>query len=148
MPKDTPTTNALDLSCFDTVAASDRGAEVELVHLKTGEPTGIFFKVLGTDSQEWREHVNERANKRMLAQFRADRTRKELPAPTIEEATNDAIMLLTRCTIGWRTGDEPTVTLNGEKLPFNSANVVRIYTEFPAVRQQVDEFIGDITNFM
>ena len=93
-----------DLSSFDTILASDKGAEVELVHLKSGEPTGIFFKVLGSDSTEWREHVNERANKRLAAQFKAQRGgAKGQDVPTIEDATADAILLLTRCTIGWRT---------------------------------------------
>ena len=142
-----------DLSSFDTILASDKGAEVELVHLKSGEPTGIFFKVLGSDSTEWREHVNERANKRLAAQFKAQRGgAKGQDIPTIEDATSDAILLLTRCTIGWRTvtadGEKPVLILNGEELPFNAVNCAKIYTDLPAVREQVDTFIGDMANFL
>jgi len=148
-PKPESAAPAFDLSDFDTVAASNRGAEVELVHLKTGEPTGVFIKVLGSDSQEWRDHVNERANKRVAAQFKAQRgALKAVDVPTVEAAAEDAILLLTRCTIGWRTGDSPFLTYRGEQLPFNAGNAMRVYTELPAIRNQVDEFIGDMSNFM
>ena len=147
MPKITP--DVFDLSGFDTVSASDRGAECELLTLKTGEPSGVFIKVLGSDSTEWREHINERANKRLAAQFRAQRGgAKVSDVPTVEDATRDAILLLTRCTIGWRTGDKPTITYKGEELAFSAANAERVYTELPAVRQQIDEFIGDMGNFI
>jgi hypothetical protein len=145
--------NLFDLASFDTILASDKGAEVELVHLKDGAPTGIFFRVLGPDSSVWREQVNERANKRLAAQFKAQRGgSKAQDVPTMEDATADGILLLTRCTIGWRTvtaeGEKPVLILNGDELPFNAVNCARIYTDLPAVRDQIDTFIGDIANFL
>lgn len=151
--KDPKLAEMFDLSAFDTVTASDRGAECELVHLKTGEPTGIFFKVLGSDSTEWREHVNAKNNKRLLADFQAKRNViKSKNAPTIEDVHRDAIELLTLCTVGWRTvvNDEskPVLIYRGEELAFNSGNVERIYTELPSVYEQIDNFIGDMANFI
>ena len=137
-----------DLAAFDTVAASNKGAEVELLDLNNVS-TGIFIKVLGSDSAVWREHINERANKRIVAQFKAQRGGlKPSDIPTKEEADADAITLLTLCTVGWRTNDNPVITFNGEELAFNAVNCARIYTELPFVRDQVDAFIGDMGNFI
>lgn len=139
----------IDIADFDTIAASDRGAEFELKHPSLGKALGVFIKVLGSDSSEWREHTTANRNKRIQASFKAQRgIVKSVDTPTAEEIDADAVLLLTRCTVGWRTGDVPTMKYRGENLEFNAMNCQRVYTEQPWVEKQVDEFIGDISNFL
>ena len=138
---------SVNLADFDTVVASNRGAELELTNPYDGTSLGVFIKMLGSNSTEWREHVDERRNKTMRAAFQAQRGGKKQDAPTAAELDREAVALLTRCTIGWRTGDEPVVNLGDEVLAFNHANVEKLYTSQIWVREQVDEFVGEIANF-
>lgn len=132
----------------DTVAASNRGAECELVDAD-GKATGVFFKVLGSDSDVWRSHINERANKQVQAKFKAQRgAGRPADIPNVEDAKRDGVLLLTMCTVGWRDGDKPTITWGDEELPFSPANAERVYTELPFIYSQIDEFIGDMGNFI
>lgn len=141
-------TKGINLADFDTVAAANRGAELELVHPREGTPLGVFIKLMGSESTEWSECVNERRNKTLLSTFQAQRGGGKKPvAPTVEEIDREAITLLTRVTLGWRTGDEPTVMLGDEVLTFNHANVEKLYTSQRWVRDQVDAFVGEVSNF-
>jgi hypothetical protein len=144
-----PKEQSFDLSAFDTVSGSSRGAEVQLTDLKTGAPMDVFIKVLGTDSEEWRAVDNEWRNRRLKIAFKAQRSAvRDADILTAEQSIAQGIRMLTAVTVGWRTGDTQTISYRGEELACNPINVERIYTELPAVRQQVDEFIGDIANFI
>ena len=158
MTKPNVEANSVDLADFDTGAASDAGTEIELQHPTTKKGLGVFFSVLGKDSQVFRDHVKERANARIRREALASRRGKPLDPPTADEADANAVELLTLCTTSWRSetkndkgevvSQEPTITLRGEKLAFNVANVQRVYTEQLWIRRQIDEAIGDMENFI
>lgn len=132
----------VDLSIFDTTAACDKGFELQLVHPVSKDPLPVFITVVGKDSQAYKDHVRAKANQNLRRSFKQQR--KAAEAPTIEEIEADAVALLVACTTGWRN-----VVLPGSgELPFNEENCTRIYTDFPAIRAQVDEAISDLENFM
>ncbi len=152
------TSTVIDIATLDTGAASDAGAEIELLHPTTSTPLGIFISVLGKDSAIFRDHVKEQVNARIRKEALAQRRGKPLDPSTAEEAEEKAIELLVLCTLGWRSStkdakglivtDEPTITMGGEKLAFNVANAKRVYTQSIWIRRQVDEAIGDLENFI
>lgn len=152
------TAKPVDISDLDTVAASDAGAEIELVHPTTNAPLGIFITILGKDSEVFREHVKEQVNASIRKEALATRRGKKVDPPTAEEAEQRAIELLVLCTLGWRSetygekkaviANEPVIVMKGEALPFSVANAKRIYTDSIWIRRQVDEAIGDLENFI
>jgi hypothetical protein len=149
----------LDLASLDTIAASDKGADIVILHPITKDPIGIFVTVLGKHSEAFRELVKERSNKRIREDSLNARRGKFGKIKTAEEYEAEAIEMLCACTLGWgkctvdkdgniaeKTGD--TMLFDGEQLPWNVGNGQKVYRRMIWLRQQVDDGIGDLENFM
>ncbi len=141
----------IDIADFDTAVASDKGFDLELT-APTGAkaPLGVFIRVLGKDGEVFQDHIREAGNERLRREAVAERKGKPLDPPTIEQAEEKALELLTLCTVGWFTGDKSNATFpyKGENLAFNASNVLKVYREQKWVRKQVDEAIADLENFI
>ena len=141
-----------DLASLDTVAGSDNGAEIAIVHPITKEPVGIYWTVLGKHSQVFRDIVKERVDRRIKAEAAAAQKGKPLIPKTAEQAEQEAIELLAACSLGWRqehnSASKDTITYKKEELIFNIPNALRILREMLWIREQVDEAIGDLENFI
>lgn len=140
-------TTTIDLASISAKEACNKGYELELRHPVSLARLGVFISVVGSESDTFQGHVRRKANERLRKQFADQRKGRGEEAPTVEEVEANAIELLAACTTGWRTGDKPTITLAGEDLPFCEANARQLYAE-KWIREQVDEAIGDLGNFM
>jgi len=142
----------VDLSSLNTSKASDKGAEIEILHPTTNKPLGIFITVLGKDSQVFREHMRDSVNASMRKQALAQRRGKVLDPVLAEQVEREAIELLALCTKSWREseegGDKPTLTFEGSELECNPKNAITIYTELLFIRRQIDDAVGDLENFI
>jgi len=157
-----PATVEFDLNSLDTVSGSDAGAKIAIVHPATKEPVGINIFVLGKHSHAFRDLMRERINKRVKAESLAARRGKPLEPKTAEEAERDALEMLVACTTGWETeffhvdekgqriidDTKPTIRLGEERLEFNAQNALRVYNNNLVIREQVDDAIGDLENFI
>jgi hypothetical protein len=132
-----------DLASIDTVAACNKSVEVEIKHPVTGAGTGVFFSVLGKDSDVWRGLVRDIAGQALKR--RAAGKAVQVDLDKAEKMDIDALIAITK---GWRTGDKQTVTLGGEDLEFNPANARRVYEALLPVREQVTEAVNSLENFM
>ena len=147
-----------DLASLDTIEASNKGADIDIVHPVTKEPIGIFVTVLGKHSEAFRELVKERSNKRIKEDSLNARRGKFGKVRTAEDYENDAIEMLCACTVGWGTyikdedgnivDKKPTILFEGEQLPWSVPNGMRVYTKMLWLRQQADDAIGDLENFI
>jgi hypothetical protein len=140
---DAPPAKTIDLSSLDIIAAADKGFELELLHPATKAPLGVFVSLVGKDSTVFREHIRRNGNDRLRKQALQQRRGKDVDVPTYEKIEAEAIELLAVCTTGWRN-----VEYRGVTLPFSQVNAAVIYRDLPWIREQVDEAIGDIENFM
>lgn len=129
---------AFDLSSIDTVAACNKSFELEITHPATGLGTGVFISVVGKDSDIYRSRVKAFANEAIQREATG---RKKVDTIDALEAKN--IGALVAATVGWRN-----VVLDGEALDFNAENARRIYTRIIPVRDQVQEAVNDVSNFM
>lgn len=142
-------TPMLDLASLDTAEASDKGARVELNHPTTNMPLGMFVTILGKHSQVFREIVRERVNKRVRDEANATRRNKQPDNYTAEQVEREAIELLVACTISWDSGEgKPFLFFKGEELPYTMQNAITVYSEMIWIREQVDNAIGDLENFI
>lgn len=150
----------VDLADLSTKAACDRGFELELKHPATDEPLGVFIGLLGKHSARFQELARKRANARIRQSFQMQRKGKDIEVPTLEQNEREEIDLFAACTTHWRTRttkadpakgieekSEPTILHGGKALQFSEANAKFLYAE-PWIREQVDEGIGDLGNFM
>ncbi len=108
----------------------NRGSEFELTDPVTGQGTGIKFRVAGPDSG-----IQRRAELKMVDEL------AEMAGPdgrvSAENRERCRIASLARCVLGW------TIEEDGNPLPFNHANVVRVLRMARWVENQVDAFAGD-----
>jgi len=143
------TTESFDLGSIDTIAACNKGTEFELRHPATNEPIGIFWSLMGRDSDVFRSYTKEQTNAAIRREAMAKKRGKDPDIKTIEDYEQDTITLLTICSVGWRSASSTnTIKYQGEELVFNVPNVKRVLTERPWIRNQLNEFIADLENFM
>lgn len=129
---------AFDLAALDTAKGAEEGYELQLTHPKTGEALPARIRVLGADSETFRDKQRELLRRRGE---RMNRTRRLAVSP--EEAEADSLELLVAATAGWSG-----LALDGAELPFSGDNVRLVYKRFGWIREQVDAAVSDRANFL
>lgn len=133
---------SFNLSALDTISACNKPVEIEIKDI-SGAPTGVFFSVLGKDSDVYRGRV------RALADEALRRQASGKPAvEKIDELERKNIDALVAATVGWRTGVLPTLAWGDEQLEFSPDNARKVYAALLPVREQISEAINSVENFM
>jgi hypothetical protein len=136
----------VDLSKLDTTVAAEEGAELQLRNPiddsvlrdeKSGDP--VVIMVVGTDSKEYMRVTHAIQNRRLGKRL----GKGSRPKMTAEELEADALELLVASTKGWKH-----IVVDGAELAYSEKNVRTLYQRFPWIKEQVDEFIADRTNFL
>jgi hypothetical protein len=124
-----------DISAFeDHRAAQDRGLEVTIMDAH-GFETEIKMRIAGPDSG-----VQRRARHGLIERYR----RLPQAERTSESAKESfAVELLAGAVLGWSG-----IAEKGQALPFTHTNVVRLLTDYPWVREQVDLIAGSREAFL
>lgn len=138
---------AFDLTSIDTIAACNKAIEIEIQHPVTKAGTGFFVSIVGKDSDIYRGRVRAMADENMDRQARMQQ-RNKLDIPKLAKLEAKNIDTMVAATVDWRTESEKVAFLDGEKLPFTAANARKVYERILPVREQVQEAINDIENFM
>lgn len=108
----------------------DRGREFELRDPVTGEPTGIKLRIAGPDS------ATQARGRIRMADGLADMADDEgkVTASRREKLRQD---FLAGCVLAWDISED------GQPIPFNHANVLRLVKSAFWVQQQVDLFASN-----
>ncbi len=131
-----------DISSIDTVAACNKPYELEIEHPTTKEKTGVFISIVGKDSDAYRQRVKAMANENMQrTAVLSQRGKTDIPNLDKLEAKN--IDALVAATVEWRN-----MVMDGETLDCTPENVRKVYTRILPIRDQVQEAINDLENFM
>lgn len=134
------------LAELSTTKTAEQGVPVEIVHPKTNLPLGITIVVCGTDSETYKKIQRKQLNRRME---RTARSRNRHLQMTAEELEAEALDLLVACTRFWKQGDRSEIEFApGEWLPCTPENVRKVYEELPWLKEQIDQEIGDRSNFL
>ncbi|MEF9601115.1 hypothetical protein O4J55_01830 [Paracoccus sp. PXZ] len=113
----------------------DRGRWFDLLDPVTGKPTGIRFLIAGPDSA-----TQARARLKMVDDLAA--AADDEGRVSAEAREKCRLNSLGRCVLGWEIAED------GEPVPFNHANVLRVLRAAQWVHQQVDAMAGDRAAFM
>lgn len=112
----------------------DRGRDFDLLDPVTGKPTGITLRIAGPDSA-----TQARARLQMVDELAAGADDEgRVNAAAREKARLNS---LARCVLGWDIKED------GQPVPFNHANVVRLLRAALWVQAQVDAFASDRAAF-
>lgn len=112
----------------------DRGRDFELVDPLTGKPCGITLRIAGPDSAT--QHRARLACTDELAEM-SDHDGRVSAADAEKARLNN----LARCVLGWH------ILEDGQPVPFNHANVLRLLKSAQWVQGQVDAFAADRAAF-
>jgi hypothetical protein len=127
----------MDLSTLKPV---EEGQVMQVRHPSTGAPLdGMTITLLGSDSDKVRKARNANLNRRLKMGGR----RGGVGSTTAEELEADGIEILVGATVAW-TG----VEVGGAALECSPENVRKVYREFPWLRGQADDFVGDVGSFL
>lgn len=123
----------MKLSQFNSVEGSNEGAVLYLKHPVSGVDTDAWIKMAGPDSKLAKQR---RAQIQRL--LRGKRNVADIDIDTLEKEAMETRVALT---LDWGNIEDEG------KLQFKEDNVRKVYTEYPWVAEQVDEFQGDRSNF-
>lgn len=127
----------MDLSALKISAA---GAEMPVLHPVTGDALtndkgdAMTITLVGTDSVEFKSIVRDRLRKQPASKAKQ---------VDLEEAEQRGIELLAKITQGWSG-----IQFEGKPLAFSYENAVKLYSELPWLKEQVDKFVADRSNFI
>lgn len=132
--------NKILLSEMDTETAASMGSELILRHPVTDEELRdedgpVAITLYGADSKKFKAAASAIAEANQ---------RKKRKVTTLAVQEQNAVKVLAAVTMGWSNMclDEAGA------LEFNRQNVIDVYTKFSWIREQVDEFIADRSNFL
>ncbi len=128
----------MDLNSLKPVKA-DEGSVMNVVHPETEEVIeGMSITLLGQDSSVYRKI---QLGKQQAALNRMAKGKKGLDL-NAEKLAEDTIDDLVKMTVEWEG-----FTLDGKELKPTADNVRKIYTEWPWIREQAQEFVNNRANF-
>ena len=128
----------MDLNSLKPVKA-DKGATLEIMHPETEEPIGgMTITLLGQDSAVYRK-IQLAKQQAILNRMAKGKKMVDLDAEKLAEDTIDDLVKLT---VKW-TGFE----IGGEDLPCTPENCRMVYSEWPWIREQAQEFVANRANF-
>jgi hypothetical protein len=147
-----------DISELGTIDQAEVPVEFEVQHPKTKVGSGVFITLVGKDSDAYRA-----LNRKMLNKRFGEMKKNRALNMTAEQNEEENIRLLSATIRTWRTrvhkrvGDKwlPTEEFKpvfyakqrGE-MECNIENVKWVLANVPEIREQVEDFIQDRTNFL
>jgi hypothetical protein len=129
----------LDLS--NVMPETEEGHNMTLADPGTGEPLAdeagnpVTILLAGRDSKIYRKAQRTVTNRRL--QKRGSNT---LTAERLESEANE---VLSHCTLGWSG-----IVFQSEEMVCNYINSKKLYDHLPWVKEQVDEFVAERSNFL
>jgi hypothetical protein len=132
-----------DLSEFDSVKGAQEGAVMEVRNPISGGKLldgdkPVTITLAGKDSDKFRTVHAEILSRRLTKVGISGRVKINAG-----ELQDESMELLSACTLSWSG-----IVVDKQSLECTPANAVKVYTRFPWLREQVDEFIGDRSNFL
>ena len=125
----------MDLNEIKIADKSEEGEVLTVLHPVTYTETDIKIRLAGSDSARYRNKIKKIAEK--------DKGKRKNNF-NLDAAERQGAEILAACTLDWKG-----IQRGGVDIPFTYENAVELYADpnLRWLREQVDEFIADRTNF-
>ena len=125
----------MDLNEIKIADKSEEGEVLTVLHPVTYTETDIKIRLAGSDSAKYRNKIKKIAEK--------DKGKRKNNF-NLDAAERQGAEILAACTLDWEG-----IQRGGVDIPFTYENAVELYSDpnLRWLREQVDEFIADRTNF-
>lgn len=138
----------MDLKNFDTAASANKPASLQLRNPSTDEPLmytpqgsptekPVTISLYGKDSKVYTE------KQKLLAGAQIKQSMNRRNRMSVDQMLAGGLDLLVAATAGW-----DGIIENNTPVVFSPDEARRIYTTYPWIKEQVDEFISDRGNFL
>ena len=133
--------NNTDIDLFELSATSDEGELMQVCNPATGEPlfddekVAVGMSLVGRDSKEYRNAQRAVTNRRL-----SNKSGTTLTAERLESEANE---VLAKCVKSWSG-----IVFEGEAINCDYQNAKMIFDRVPWIKEQVDEFVADRSNFL
>lgn len=133
----------MDIANLDTMSAAEAGAKMTVRHPVTDEPllddggNEMWILVAGRDAMRVKRAENAAANA-ALANMQKGRGK----GLTVEVSQRNIMEILVAATLDW------SIILDKQTPECTPEKVREVYGRFPWLRDQVDEFCADRSNFV
>lgn len=144
---------------FGTLESAESPVEMEVQHPVTKKPSGVLITLVGKDSDAYRA-LNRKLNNKKFGELKKTKTL----TMTAEQNEEENLRLLSACIRSWRSrvfkrddhgklvpteAFEPIFFAKAKgKMECNMVNVKWVFENVPEIREQVEDFIQDRTNFL
>lgn len=143
---------------FGTIEAAETPVEMAVQHPKTKKDSGVYITLVGKDSDAYRA-LSRKLNNKRFGELKKTKTL----TMTAEQNEEENLRLLSACVRSWRSrvferrGEKLVATDNFQpiffaaekgKMECNILNVKWVFENVPEIREQVEDFIQDRTNFL
>ena len=146
------------MDCFDSVSASEAGAWLHLTNLRTAAPAYVTGKdakpdlskpmrmhLMGMDAPAYKAKARKRAAallKRRGGNLNIAKMTELQIGTLIDDGEEGRISDAVDATIGWEN-----LSLDGKPVEFSAEAAEAIYRKYPAILDEVTEFLKDMSNF-
>lgn len=134
--------SGFNLAKLDTITACNKPIEIEIKDI-SGEGTGVFFSIVGKDSDAVRHTMRALAD----AEIQQDAA-GESGGSDVDRSERRQVAMCAAATVGWRTGDDRTIEWGDECLDFSEGNAARVYRSLLPLREQVAASLFNLSLFM
>lgn len=152
-----PSSTQYNLADLGLVGEAETPVTLDVLHPKSKAEVGLYIDLVGKDSEAYRALARKLQNKR-FAELRKTRSL----TMTAEQNEEETVRLLGATVRSWRSrlfkvvaGKQvpteefsPTFYNGKEYLECNVKNVEWVLRNCPEIREQVEDFIDDRTNFL
>lgn len=132
-----------DLSLMSTLEKSEEGSWMHVYNL-VGEELDSELLVLGPDSKEAARIANEAEKEawKKMAELAGNTKKKGKVVEEEDTSIEDQIKKACRLTKDWKN-----IEWAGKPFPYNKENAEKLFTQSPAIRDQVLRFYNNRANF-
>ena len=135
-----------DLSKYDTVKGSEKGARCNLldpitkeeirIQNEDGSTEPLWIELLGPDSEKYKKENNKITNSRI-------KVRNKNGTLTSEVLDQENKKLVASVITGW----SPKFAIDGAPFPYSPDNARKLIDAYPWTYEQLNDFLGDRGNF-
>lgn len=133
---------AFDLVKNNLSTIAEAGYEFEVTLPGSGEGTGAFVTVRGSESKTVKAYQRKKFAEYQMKQKAARKRGRDEDDLSLEEAEELAVEAAVGRIIQWKGFEE-----SGKEVLFSQENATRILTEHSWIREQVMEASNDLLNF-
>ena len=128
-----------------TLSIDNDPVDFELIHLKTGEKTGVVFHLVGLDHERPKEVERRQAKQKIQRAQKSGSLNKVIKTWDFDEAQQQKVEIICACISGWKG-----LTKDEKELKYTPQAALDLLSDpkLAWIVEEIEKFVTDRANFM